>query len=54
MLLIIVFMYIFCWGPLLVFNVLQAFDVVGDTYGYVMDGHKHAKTVFSLLAYLNR
>ena len=54
MLIIIVSMYILCWGPLLVFNVLQAFEVVGDGLGYIHDWDKHSKTIFSLLAYLNR
>lgn len=50
MLIAIVITYVVCWGPLLIFNVLQSFEYVGN---YLMGFEKHAKTVFSLMAYFN-
>ena len=54
MLISIVLTFVICWGPLLIFNVLQAFGVIGDTYGYLLGIEKHLKSIFSLLAYFNR
>ena len=51
MLLVVVLVFIICWTPLLVFEVLQSFDVIPNQ---LFDHHKHIKTVFSLLAYFNR
>ena len=51
MLISIVLTYIVCWSPLLVFNVLQSFGYIN---AFLLGGAKHAKTVFSLLAYFNR
>ena len=51
MLIFIVAVYIACWAPLLTFNLLQSFGVVNT---YLMGGEKHAKTAFSLMAYVNR
>ena len=51
MLVSIVVVFMFCWTPLLVFNVLQAFGAISLQIG---GAAKHVKTAFSLLAYFNR
>ena len=51
MLLMVVVLFIICWSPLLIFNVLQSFDIIP---AQLFDEHKHVKTFASLLAYLNR
>ena len=51
MLVMVVTVFILCWTPILIFEVLQAYSVIGaQVFGEV----KHIKTVFSLLAYVNR
>jgi hypothetical protein len=51
MLIVIIVIFIICWTPYLTFNLLQAFGVVGvQLHGFT----KHAKTTFTLMAYLNR
>ena len=51
MLIFIMMLFFICWSPLLVFNVLGAFDV----YDIQLQGvAKHIKTVFSLMSYVNR
>ena len=51
MLVMVVTVFILCWTPILIFEVLQAYSVIGaQVFGEV----KHMKTVFSLLAYVNR
>merc|ERR1712029_245407 len=52
MLILIVVLFVGCWGPLLVFNVLQSLDLVGN-YGVLIGTEKHIKTTFSLMAYFN-
>ena len=51
MLVAIVVVFVLCWTPLLVVNVLQAFGVINLQ---IRGAAKHCKTAFSLLAYLNR
>ncbi len=51
MLIAIVVTYVICWGPLLIFNVLQAFGYIGD---FLLGFEKHTKTAISLMAYFNR
>jgi hypothetical protein len=51
MLISIVVTFVICWGPLLIFNVLQAFGYIGN---YLLGTEKHVKSIFSLLAYFNR
>ena len=51
MLLMVVILFIVCWSPLLIFEVLQSFNVLPTQ---LFDEHKHIKTSASLLAYLNR
>ena len=53
MLIFIVVLFVACWGPLLLFNVLHSFGLVG-TYGFLIGTEKHLKTAFSLMAYFNR
>jgi len=50
MLLMVVCVFIVCWSPILIFNVLQSFDVIPTQ---LFDEYKHVKTSFSLLAYFN-
>ena len=48
---IVVTVFIFCWTPILIFEVLQSYDIIGtQVFGRI----KHTKTCFSLLAYFNR
>lgn len=55
MLILIMFLFFLCWAPILVFNVLAAFDILGEgNYGGTASSTKHIKTVFSLLSYTNR
>ena len=51
MLIIVVVLFNVCWSPLLVFEVLQAFDILPTQ---LFDELKHIKTFVSLLAYFNR
>ena len=51
MLLMVVVLFIICWSPLLIFDVLQSFDIIP---AQLFDEYKHVKTFASLLAYLNR
>merc|ERR1719391_1435453 len=53
MLIFIVVLFVVCWGPLLAFNVLQSFGLLG-TQGLLFGTEKHLKTTFSLMAYFNR
>ncbi len=50
MLVVIIAVFVVCWTPFLVFNVLQSFHVVDAQLRGV---HKHLKTTFTLMAYLN-
>ena len=55
MLILIMFLFLLCWAPILVFNLLAAFDVLGEgNYGGTASNTKHVKTFFSLLSYANR
>ena len=51
MLALVVIVFILCWSPILIFEALQAFDVI---HWWITGRLKHAKTCFSLLAYFNR
>ena len=51
MLAMVVIVFILCWSPILIFEALQAFDVI---HWWITGSLKHAKTCFSLLAYFNR
>ena len=51
MLVLVVIIFIICWAPLLIFNVLQAFNIIPTQ---LFDNLKHLKTGLSLLAYFNR
>jgi len=51
MLISIVILFIVCWAPILVFNVLQSFGVIDFN---LIGTNKYAKTTFSLMAYFNR
>jgi hypothetical protein len=51
MLIFIVILFVACWAPLLIFNVLQSFGVI-DTY--LIGAVKYVKTALSLMAYFNR
>jgi len=50
MLAMVVLVFLLCWSPILVFELLQSFDIV---HWWITGGLKHAKTCFSLLAYFN-
>ena len=55
MLILIMFLFFLCWAPILIFNVLAAFDILGEgNYGGTASSTKHIKTFFSLLSYTNR
>ena len=47
----VVTVFILCWAPILIFEVLQSYDIIGTQ---VFGSTKHTKTCFSLLAYFNR
>ncbi|XP_064097653.1 G-protein coupled receptor 54-like isoform X2 [Macrobrachium nipponense] len=49
MLIVVVVLFLICWGPILVLNILQAFDVVPLYDVWAM----HAKTALDLLSYVN-
>merc|ERR1712227_796374 len=50
MLIMVVLIFIICWTPLLMFNILQSFQMIPtQLFGFL----KHLKTTFSLLAYSN-
>ena len=51
MLVMVVTVFIFCWTPILIFEVLQSYNIIGTQ---VFRSIKHVKTCFSLLAYGNR
>ena len=51
MLVVIVVVFVVCWTPLLLINILQSLGTISlQIHGWA----KHCKTVSSLLAYLNR
>ena len=55
MLILIMFLFFLCWAPILIFNVLAAFDILGEgNFGGTAISTKHIKTFFSLLSYANR
>ena len=60
MLISIVFLYVICWAPLLMFNVLHSFanTIPQKSWWHIPEQlhneHKHLKTAFSLMAYFNR
>ena len=55
MLILIMSLFFLCWAPILIFNVLAAFDILGEgNYGGTAIDTKHIKTFFSLLSYANR
>ena len=50
MLVLVIILFAFCWGPLLIDNVLVAFGVLNQYhYGYL----KYMRQAFSLMAYAN-
>ncbi|KAL7634542.1 UNVERIFIED_CONTAM: hypothetical protein RMT77_014919 [Armadillidium vulgare] len=49
MLVVVVLLFIACWGPILVLNVLQAYSIVPE-YGIKL---KHWRTALDLLSYCN-
>jgi hypothetical protein len=51
MLISIVILFVVCWAPLLIFNVLQAFGIVDN---FLIGSVKYVKTTLSLMAYFNR
>lgn len=50
MLIVVVVLFIICWGPLLILNILLAYDLVPNIHVRT----KYAKTVLDLLSYFNR
>ncbi|KAF6202756.1 hypothetical protein GE061_003158 [Apolygus lucorum] len=50
MLVAVVIIFVICWGPLLILNVLMAFDVVSTLQPGPV---KYCKTIFHLMAYFN-
>ena len=51
MLVMVVMVFILCWSPILIFEMLQSFDIV---HWWITGTLKHTKTCLSLLAYFNR
>lgn len=51
MLVFVVVLFIICWGPLLIDNVLTAYEVLPPLRTGVL---KHVGTAFNLMAYFNR
>ncbi len=51
MLVVIVVVFVFCWTPYLLINVLQSFGVVDSQ---LRGAAKYLKLTFTLMAYLNR
>ena len=54
MLILIMLLFFTCWSPILIFNVLGAFDLLGEGNTGTAAHTKHIKTAFSLLSYSNR
>lgn len=54
MLILIMLLFFTCWAPILIFNVLGAFDLLGEGNTGTAANTKHIKTAFSLLSYSNR
>ena len=54
MLIIIMLLFFTCWGPILIFNVLASFNLLGDGNTGTAEHTKNIKTAFSLLSYSNR
>ena len=51
MLVVIIVIFVICWSPYLTFMLLQGFGIINyQLHGFT----KHAKTTFTLMAYLNR
>ena len=54
MLILIMVLFFLCWAPILTFNLLAAFELLGpDNMGAGVNT-KNIKTAFSLLSYSNR
>jgi hypothetical protein len=52
MLVAVVVLFVICWAPLLVLNVLYAYDTVSK---YSTDGsNKNIQSAFTVMAYSNR
>lgn len=51
MLVAVVIIFMLCWGPLLILNVLTAFEIVKPLQPGPV---KYIKTIFHLMAYFNR
>ena len=54
MLILIMLLFFTCWAPILIFNVLASFDMLGEGNTGTATNTKHIKTAFSLLSYSNR
>jgi hypothetical protein len=51
MLVVIVVVFVFCWSPYLIMNVMQAYGYVDSQLRGVS---KYLKLTFTLMAYMNR
>lgn len=51
MLVAVVVLFVICWGPILVDNMLTAYGLLPRVK---TDMHKHLNTIFQLMAYFNR
>ena len=54
MLMLIMVLFFLCWGPILIFNLLAAFGLLGFDNMGTATHTKNIKTAFSLLSYSNR
>ena len=52
MLILIMLLFFTCWAPILIFNVLGAFDLLGEGNTGTAANTKHIKTAFSLLSWI--
>ena len=54
MLLLILLVFFLSWAPILIFNLLASFELLGQDNKGTSTSTKHIKTAFSLLSYINR
>ena len=53
MLILIMALFLLCWGPILTYDLLAAFELMGASNSGTAPGFVHVKTTLSLASYLN-
>ena len=54
MLILIMLLFLLSWAPILIFNLLASFELLGQDNKGTSTSTKHIKTALSLLSYINR